>query len=243
MRAGVKNKRRLFYARLRRWALLVLGVGMAAVASLRWIEPPTSSILLQVNLFAQPPLQNEPQTAQSSAWLAFDWQPWENISPYMGMAIIAAEDQRFARHYGLDFVELYKSLRERKNRRRGASTITQQVAKNLFLWKQRSYVRKILEAGLAVYIDLVWGKRRVLEMYMNIVQFGPQIYGVENASRHFFGKRAAHLNRHEAARLAAVLPDPNRRSAAAADAQVVQRQQWILRQMRRLGDIALLDQL
>lgn len=153
----------------------------------------------------------------------------------MVLAAIAAEDQRFLHHHGLDFVELSKTLREGTSRPRGASTITQQAAKNLFLWSGRSYLRKLIEAGLAVYIDFVWGKRRVLEIYLNVAQFGPNIYGVENAGRHFFGKRAAALSRHEAARLAAVLPNPNHRSVAPASAEVVQRQRWILRQMRALG--------
>ena len=165
----------------------------------------------------------------------FNWRSLENIAAPMALAVIAAEDQRFARHHGLDFVEIYKTVRYGDGPRRGASTITQQVAKNLFLWNERSYARKLIEAPLALYIDLVWGKARVLEIYMNIAQFAPNVYGVENAARYFFGKRAAELNRFEAARLAAVLPNPKLRSANNADAQVVRRQRWILRQMRRLG--------
>ncbi len=204
-------------------------LAMAAVTSLRWLEPPTSSIIWQRNWAAPAPVPP----------LAFAWRSRENISPHVFMAVIAAEDQRFFQHHGLDFVELYKSLREQRARLRGASTITQQVAKNMFLWNERSYARKILEAGLAIYIDFAWGKQRVLEVYLNIAQFGPAIYGVENASRHFFGKSAARLNRFEAARLAAVLPNPRTRSVAAPDAEVRERQRWILRQIRRLGEAEL----
>ena len=212
--------------------LLCVVTGMVAVGSLRWINPITSSIILQSNLAGNKPI---------ARWAYFDWRPLEEISAPMALAVIAAEDQRFLHHHGLDFVELSKTLGEGKIRPRGASTITQQVAKNLFLWSGRSYMRKILEAGLAVYIDLVWGKRRVLEIYLNIVQFGPGIYGVENAGRHFFGKPAVSLNRHEAARLAAVLPNPNSRSVTHASTTVVKRQRWILRQMRALGGESLLD--
>ena len=200
--------------------------GMTLIGSLRWIDPVTSSIILQQNFFG-----NHQNARRSS----FDWRPMEKISAHITLAAIAAEDQRFLQHHGMDFVELSKTLREKKSRLRGASTITQQVAKNLFLWSGRSYPRKLLEAGLAVYIDFAWGKRRVLEIYLNVAQFGPGIYGVENAAQHFFGKPAAALNRHEAARLAAVLPNPNLRSAANASASVVRRQRWILRQMRALG--------
>ena len=208
--------------------------GMVVIGSLRWIDPVTSSIILQGNLVSD---------KRDSKWVSFDWQPLEKISAPVTLAVIAAEDQRFLHHHGLDFVEVYKALRKMESRPRGASTITQQVAKNLFLWSERSYLRKILEAGLAVYIDLAWGKRRVLEIYLNIAQFGPNIYGVENAAQHFFGKRAVALNRLEAARLAAVLPSPNSRSAADADANVVKRQRWILRQMRALGGESFLDAL
>ena len=208
--------------------------GMVIVGSLRWIDPITSSIILQGNVIGESP---------DSKWVSFDWQPLEKISAPVTLAVIAAEDQRFLHHHGLDFVEVYKALRKMESRPRGASTITQQVAKNLFLWSERSYLRKILEAGLAVYIDLAWGKRRVLEIYLNIAQFGPNIYGVENAAQHFFGKRAVALNRLEAARLAAVLPSPNSRSAIRADASVVKRQRWILRQMQALGGESFLDAL
>ena len=211
---------------LLRAGLIVFAVALTAIASLRWIDPPTSSVLLQENLSGKTP---------PARWVSFQWRPLRHISDQMAVAVIAAEDQRFLQHHGLDFVELSKVLREGSGRPRGASTITQQVAKNLFLWRARNYPRKVLEAGLAVFIDFVWGKRRVLEIYLNIAQFGPNLYGVENASRHFFGKPAAHLNRHEAARLAAVLPNPNSRSARYASENVMRRQRWILEQMQILG--------
>jgi len=222
-----------------RLGLVVAAVGITAVTSLRWMDPVTSSLIVQNNLAARM------QSAGTDAppWVSFTWRPLAQISPHMAAAVIAAEDQRFAHHHGLDFVELSKVLRAASSRPRGASTITQQVAKNLFLWGGRSYLRKALEAALAVYIDRVWGKRRVLEIYLNIAQFGAAIYGVENASWRFFGKRAADLNRFEAARLAAVLPNPAHRSATNASATVLQRQRWILGQMKTLGEMRWVDRL
>jgi len=212
----------------------IMITGIVAVTSLRWFNPVTSSVILQRNLSDK---------NSSSLWISLDWKRWQQISPQMAIAAIAAEDQRFLQHHGLDFIELSNALREGANRPRGASTITQQVAKNMFLWNGRSYLRKSLEAVLAIYIDLVWGKQRVLEIYLNIAQFGPDIYGVENAAQQFFDKRAFQLNRHEAARLAAVLPNPEMRSAAHASTYVVQRQQWILQQMQALGGAKLIGTL
>ena len=234
-----RNRQTLIAAVLRAGlivAVIAIAAGLVAVTSLRWVDPVTSSIIFQSNFTDEAPL---PGKKEDGRRISFTWRPLEQISQQMAVAVIAAEDQRFLRHHGIDFVEISKTLgntlRNGTSRPRGASTITQQTAKNLFLWGGRSYPRKLLEAVLAIYIDLVWGKRRVLEIYMNIVQFGPNIYGVENASQHFFGKPAARLNRHEAARLAAVLPNPNHRSATAASPRVLERQRWILRQMRAIG--------
>ncbi len=216
-------------------AVAVAGlVAVAAITGLRWLDPPTSSLILQANLCARD---------DAAPWASFDWRPLTQISPHMALAVIAAEDQRFAQHHGLDFVELSNALRENRDRPRGASTITQQVAKNMFLWGGRSYLRKLFEAGLAVYIDFAWGKRRVLEIYLNVAAFGANIYGVENASQHFFNKPAARLNRLESARLAAVLPNPTTRSATHASPKVLQRQRWILQQMQALGGVGMLDAL
>jgi len=126
---------------------------------------------------------------------------------------------------------------------RGASTITQQVAKNMFLWQGRSYIRKGLEAIIAPYIDLVWGKQRVLEVYLNIVYFGSNTYGAEAASKKFFNKPASKINRYEAARMAAVLPSPRRFSVNNASSYILDRQNWILRQMKRLGGTRYIENL
>ena len=207
-------------------------VVLIAVASLRWINPSSSSVIVQHNIQAR---------SNGAKVVKQQWVDWKSISPQVPLAILAAEDQRFPDHYGIDFKELQKAVRQ--GAQRGASTITQQVAKNLFLWQSRSYLRKILEAAIALYIDLVWGKQRVLEIYMNIAYFGVNFYGVEAASQAYFGKSASQLNRFEAARLAAVLPNPRRYSALNASAYIVNRQNWIMDQMDQLGGTGFIETL
>ena len=161
------------------------------------------------------------------------WVSWQGMSPYLPLAMVAAEDQRFPQHFGLDFTELRKAISQ--GGQRGASTISQQVAKNMFLWQGRSLLRKAIEAPLAMFIDLMWGKQRVLEIYLNIAYMGKNIYGVGEASKQFFKKPAKKINRYEAARLAAILPNPHKFSAQNASNYVVKKQQWILKQMQQLG--------
>jgi monofunctional biosynthetic peptidoglycan transglycosylase len=139
--------------------------------------------------------------------------PLEAISPHVPRMVIASEDARFCRHAGVDFDELFKVIEA--GAPRGASTIPMQTAKNVFLWPERSYVRKAIEIPLALWIDLVWGKRRVIEVYLNVAEFGEGIFGIEAAARAHFGKSAADLPRREAALLATALPNPKARSAGA----------------------------
>ncbi len=164
-----------------------------------------------------------------------DWEPYENISKEMALAVIASEDQNFPEHWGFDFDQLYNALTEDRKRLRGASTISQQVARNVFLWTGRSYIRKGLEAWFTVLIELIWGKERILEVYLNVAETGPMTFGVEAASRRFYKKPAKALSRAEAARIAAVLPNPNRFSVRNPSAYVNKRTNDIMRQMRYLG--------
>ncbi|AEF47539.1 Monofunctional biosynthetic peptidoglycan transglycosylase [Serratia sp. AS12] len=183
---------------------------------------------------------------QFGAWLSgdfgyvahSDWVSMDDISPQMALAVMAAEDQKFPEHWGFDVAAIEKALshnERRPTRIRGASTLSQQTAKNLFLWDGRSWLRKGLEAGLTSGIELVWTKRRILTVYLNIVEFGDGVFGVEEASQRFFNKPAKRLTASEAALLAAVLPNPHRFKASAPSGYVIQRQQWIMRQMRQLG--------
>jgi monofunctional biosynthetic peptidoglycan transglycosylase len=167
----------------------------------------------------------------------YEWVNLERISPHAAIAVIASEDQQFPFHAGFDLNSIRESVRasERGKKLRGASTISQQVAKNLFLWNGRSFVRKGVEAWMTVLIELTWPKERILEVYLNIVELGRGIYGMEAAARRFYHKPAARLTSSEAAVLAAVLPNPIRMHADRPSAYVLERRDWILGQMRALG--------
>lgn len=183
---------------------------------------------------------------QAGAWLRgnfsyvahSDWVSMDEISPWMGLAVIAAEDQKFPQHWGFDVSAIEKALahnERNESRIRGASTLSQQTAKNLFLWDGRSWVRKGLEAGLTLGMETVWSKKRILTVYLNIAEFGDGVFGVEAAAQRYFHKPASRLTPSEAALLAAVLPNPLRFKASAPSGYVRSRQAWILRQMRQLG--------
>jgi monofunctional glycosyltransferase len=223
-------------ARFARWAvnlLLAAALGsILAVAALRWLPVPVTAFMIGERLAAgaSPPFEQ-----------LHEWVPWPRISPHAAVAVIAAEDQKFLLHDGFDFQQIEKAMADagRGRRLRGASTISQQVAKNLFLWPGQTWLRKGLEAWFTVWIELLWPKRRILEVYLNSAQFGRGIWGVEAASRAYFGKDAARLNRHEAALLAAVLPSPTRYRVANSGPWVRGRQAWIVGQMYRLDTPAL----
>jgi monofunctional biosynthetic peptidoglycan transglycosylase len=196
---------------------------------------PTTSFMLQASWHAwQEPDEYQP--------VRHDWVKYSEISPQLALAVIASEDQRFPEHYGFDTVEIMKVI-ESDGESRGASTLTQQLAKNLFLWSGRSYVRKVIEAGIALMIEVMWSKERILEVYLNSVQFGNGIYGAESASQIYFRSSARYLSERQAALLAAVLPNPRIYSADTPDTYVVERQQRILRQMRNLGGVGYLEKI
>jgi monofunctional biosynthetic peptidoglycan transglycosylase len=207
---------------------LVLTVG--PVLLLRWIDPVTSAFMLEAKA-------NAISAGNSKYVNHYQWVDLEQISPHAALAVVASEDQLFPFHAGFDVKSIREAVRENAHRKRprGASTISQQVAKNLFLWNGASYVRKGIEAWLTVLIETLWPKERILEMYLNVAQFGPGVYGVEAASQRFYRKHAARLTRAEAATLAAVLPNPVRMHADRPSAYVQSRRDWILGQMRGLG--------
>lgn len=171
--------------------------------------------------------------------LRHDWMPLNKISSRLQRAVIASEDQNFLDHYGIDMDAMEKAFvhNQRSSRVRGASTISQQTCKNLFLWSGRSYVRKGLEAWLTLLMETMWSKQRILEVYLNSAEFGRGIYGAEAAAQFYFRKPAARLSAREAALLAAVLPAPRRRNPAQPSAYVQLRASWIEAQMVRLGPI------
>jgi len=173
--------------------------------------------------------------------IRYHWVDWRNISPHVALAAVAAEDQKFPEHFGFDFKSMVDALKEKGEggSLRGASTISQQVAKNLFLWKGRSFIRKGLEAYFTVLIEVLWPKRRILEVYLNIAEFGDGIYGVDAAANRFFHKPPSRLTKRESALLSAVLPNPIKLKVAAPSAYVRQRAQRIESQMRNLGSFYL----
>jgi monofunctional biosynthetic peptidoglycan transglycosylase len=184
--------------------LLVIATAIP-IAVLRAVPPPTTSFMLWS-------LWSDPATGLPCRDVDYEWVPWHEISPWVPRAVLVAEDQRFLQHGGFDTKAIRDALTEyaQGGRARGASTVTQQVAKNLFLWPGRSVTRKGLEAWLTLWIEALWPKRRILEVHLNIAQFGPCVFGVEAASRRYFGSAAAELSAEQAARLAAVLPSPGR---------------------------------
>jgi monofunctional biosynthetic peptidoglycan transglycosylase len=163
------------------------------------------------------------------------WTPIERIADQMAIAVIASEDQNFLNHYGFDFGELKKVMDSEKKRKRGASTITQQVAKNVFLWHGRSYFRKGLEAWFTILIEVLWPKERILEVYLNVAETGDMCFGVEAAAQRYFKVSSSQLNRSQAARIAAILPNPKVYKADNPGPYVQKRAAWIERQMRNLG--------
>ena len=167
----------------------------------------------------------------------YQWVSLDNIAWQMQLAVIAAEDQQFPNHYGFDFNAIKKAFQhnEKSRRVRGASTLSQQTAKNLYLWHGQSWLRKGIEVPTTLMLEILWSKKRILEVYLNIAEFGEGIFGVEAASRHYFNKSAKQLNQSEAALLAAVLPNPILYKAERPSAFVKRRQRWITYQMNQLG--------
>ena len=216
---------------------VTLGVPLVVVLLLRWIPPPTTAFMVRS--------AQAHADAAGSTGTGYRWTAWDDIAPYAGLAVIAAEDQRFPDHNGFDVDAIRAALEDARQgeRLRGASTISQQTVKNLFLWPGRSLVRKGLEAGLTLLVELCWSKRRILEVYLNVAEFGDGLFGITAASERFFGKRPADLRADEAARLAAVLPNPARLRADRPSRYVRARQRWIRNQMDRLGGVALVEAL
>lgn len=216
--------------RVLRMAGWILPGIVAVILILRFVPPPTSAFIITRHVERM--LDSAPGPA-----VMHEWTPMRGIPRHMALAVVAAEDQNFPGHFGFDVDAIARAVEHNKTNQgvRGASTISQQTAKNLFLWSGRSYVRKALEAGFTVLIELLWSKQRILEVYLNIAEFGDGTYGVGAASKRFFGKTPAKLTTHEAALLAAVLPSPKKFSAARPSSYLRQRAQWVQTQMGQLG--------
>jgi monofunctional biosynthetic peptidoglycan transglycosylase len=196
--------------------LIVLVAPPASVVVYKFVPPPITVLMVE--------------RLVEGHGMDYRWRPIERISPALRQAVVASEDQRFCEHHGFDFTAMEKAMaanERRPDKLRGGSTISQQTAKNVFLWPGRSYVRKAVEAWYTVLIEAIWGKRRIMETYLNVVEFGPGIYGAEAASERFFHESADQLTPAQAARLAAVLPKPLAWKAAAPGPYVAKRSRKI----------------
>ncbi|WP_266169965.1 monofunctional biosynthetic peptidoglycan transglycosylase [Dyella subtropica] len=227
------QRRPLFARLLRSLAILVLAwvaLSWLIVLVLRFVPPWTSAVMMERQLGAW-------IHGEKNFQLRHRWVPWPQVSPYVPMAMVAGEDQKFPFHHGFDFDSIQDAMdaADDGKRLRGASTISQQTAKNLFLWNGRSFVRKGLEAYFTVLIELTWPKQRILEVYMNVAELGDGIYGVGAASDVFFRMPPSRLSAAQAARLAAVLPSPRRFKVDRPSPYVLSRANWIQQQMGQLG--------
>ena len=215
--------------RTARALLYSLAASVLVVLILRWVPPPGSMLMVERKLESW--IDGEPIDLQRS------WRPWEELPDDLKVAVIAAEDQKFAEHWGFDLVAIRAALahNERGGNLRGASTLSQQVAKNLFLWSGRSWLRKGLEVWFTLLIETLWPKQRILEVYLNSVEWGNGVFGAEAAARHHFARGAPYLSRQQASLLAAVLPNPRQWSAGRPGGYVSRRAGWIRQQMWQLG--------
>ena len=230
VRLGRPRKRRRWGWWLLALPMLLLLATVLQVAALRFVDP-WFSTFMAIRQF---------QAWTEGDWrfrVAYDWRDLDRMSSSVPLALVAAEDQRFAEHYGFDLkaIEKARNNTARGRKVRGGSTISQQTAKNLFLWSGRSWVRKGIEAWYTVLIETLWPKRRIIEVYANIAEFGDGVYGAQAAARSYFRKDAARLGPAEAARMAAVLPSPKRYSIVRPGPYVQRRSNAIQRQMRHIG--------
>ena len=202
--------------------MTVVALSVGSVLALRFLPPITSAFILR-------------ERVTGDTDVTHTWESLAEISEHLGLAVVASEDQTFPDHHGFDFAQIQDALSE-EDRRRGASTITQQVAKNLYLWPGGGLLRKGIEAYLTVLIEVFWPKRRILEVYLNVAEFGPGVFGAGAAARIYFGKEPLLLSRREAAMMATVLPSPKRMLLARPSAYVRRRAAEIERQMDALGE-------
>ncbi|NVC50597.1 monofunctional biosynthetic peptidoglycan transglycosylase [Vibrio diabolicus] len=212
--------------------LILLIAPVVLVGVVKYVDPPIWG--WKLSRIVVPP-KNYPDSSQH------EWVPLSRISKNMQLAVIATEDQKFPHHYGVDFESLFDVISEADGNgpSRGASTITQQAAKNVFLFPSRSYVRKAYELYFALLMELMWSKERILEVYLNVVEFGPGIYGAEAAAQNYFGVSAKQLSKWQAARLAVVLPNPYRIKVYPQSDYTARRTRWAMNQMSNLGSVQL----
>ncbi|NOT36396.1 MAG: monofunctional biosynthetic peptidoglycan transglycosylase [Saprospiraceae bacterium] len=219
----------LYYKSLNRWKKLLFI--LVVIIGLHWLY-------LLLLIFVNPPITTTQFVSLIEGnGISRDYVSMDQISHNAGLAVIAAEDQIFAEHFGLDYESIEKALdynKKHTKRKRGASTISQQVAKNVFLWQGRSWIRKGLEVYFTFMIELLWSKKRILEMYLNTIEMGRGIFGIEAAAKSYFGKSAKQLNRSESSLIAACLPNPKKFRANAPSSYILNRKEWIMEQVYQI---------
>lgn len=225
-----------FLRKIAKWLLILLLFSLLPVVLLRWLPVPGSMLMIERWMQARDNPQFE---------LQHHWMPYHELPDNLKMSVIAAEDQRFSEHYGFDLKAIQAAIEhnQRGGSLRGASTLSQQVSKNLFLWSGRSWPRKGLEVWFTLAIETLWPKQRILEVYLNIVEWDDGVFGIAAASQRHFGVTPNRLSDQQAAQLAAVLPSPRRWSAANPPPHALQRSTWIRRQAQQLGGAHYLRQM
>jgi len=211
--------------------LWFLGLSIFSVVFFKFVPVPFTPLMLIRAV--------ENKFAGKELYFSHDWEPIENISVNLQKAVIASEDGSFLTHNGFDFKAMQKAYKsnERGRRIKGGSTISQQTAKNVFLWQGRSYLRKGLEAYFTVLIEIIWGKKRIMEVYLNSIEMGDGVYGAQAATQHWYRKDASSLTRIQAAGIAAILPNPRKYSATSSSSYINNRKAKIVRVMRQIGKI------
>jgi len=228
----MKKRFQKFYKIVLKIILVFFLVCIGSVIIFRWIPVPLTPLMI-IRLVEQK------MDGKDFKWKK-DWVAMEEISTHLQMAVVASEDQLFLDHWGFDLNAIEKAIKnneKRKKRIRGASTISQQTAKNVFLWSGRTWVRKGFEVYFTFLIEVFWSKERILEVYLNVIEMGDGIYGAEAASQAYFKKSAKNLSPSQAALIAAILPNPRKYSATHPSGVVQARQQWILGQMNNIGKL------
>ena len=232
---SVKNDSGSFMSKLKRFLfkafLWFLGLSLFFVVLFKFVPVPFTPLMVIRAI--------ENKLAKKENYFSHDWEPIENISVNLQKAVIASEDGTFLTHNGFDFIAMKKAYKnnERGRRIKGGSTISQQTAKNVFLWQGRSYLRKGLEAYFTVLIELTWGKERIMEVYLNSIEMGDGVYGAQAATQHWYRKDASSLTKMQAAGIAAILPNPRKYSATSSSSYINNRKTKIVRVMRHIGKI------
>ena len=239
--AAPKKQSSKWKSKLKYWAIKItlyfFGISIGLVILYKFVSVPVTSTMIARKM--------EAMADGRESEIHYDWVSYANISKEAPLAVVAAEDQLFPDHNGFDFEAMGNALSKnlKGKKLRGASTLSQQVAKNVFLWQSRSYIRKIFEVYFTVLIELIWGKERILEVYLNVAEMGSMTFGVEEASNRYFNTSAKNLTRQQAARIASVLPSPIKWSAAKPGPYVNRRTANSTRQMRALGGVAYINDL